>query len=63
MDLEQHGKTLMLLKKSSKQARSGFKRKRLSVAGTYQEIKAKGAPPPSTAPFQVGWSRSISPRG
>lgn len=38
-----HGKTLMLLKKNSKRARSGFKRKKLSVAGSYQEIKAKGA--------------------
>ena len=37
-----HGKTLMLLKKSSKRARSGFKRKKLNVAGSYQEIKAKG---------------------
>ena len=33
---------LMLLKKNSKRARSGFKRKKLSVAGSYQEIKAKG---------------------
>jgi hypothetical protein len=32
----------MLLKKSSKRARSGFKRKKLTVAGSYQEIKAKG---------------------
>ena len=32
----------MLLKKNSKRARSGFKRKNLSVAGSYQEIKAKG---------------------
>jgi hypothetical protein len=38
----------MLLKKSSKQARSGFKRKKLSVAGTYQEIKSKGIPPQQT---------------
>ena len=37
-----HGKTLMLLKKSSKRARSRFKRKKLNVAGFYQEIKAKG---------------------
>ena len=49
----------MLLKKQSKQARSGFKRKKLSVAGSYQEIKAKGGqmmasnpqpPKPPTAP-------------
>ena len=32
----------MLLKKSSKRARSDFKRKKLTVAGSYQEIKAKG---------------------
>ena len=32
----------MLLKKSSKRARFGFKRKNLTVAGSYQEIKAKG---------------------
>ena len=32
----------MLLKKSSKRARSCFKRKKLTVAGSYQEIKAKG---------------------
>ena len=32
----------MLLKKSSKRARSGFKRKKLTVAGSYQEIKVKG---------------------
>jgi hypothetical protein len=33
---------LMLLKKNSKRARSGFKRKKLNLAGSYQEIKAKG---------------------
>jgi len=38
----------MLLRKSSKQARSGFKRKKLSVSGTYQEIKSKGLPPQQT---------------
>ena len=32
----------MLLKKNSKRARSGFKRKKLGVTGSYQEIKAKG---------------------
>ena len=32
----------MLLKKNSKRARSGFKRKKLNLAGSYQEIKAKG---------------------
>ena len=32
----------MLLKKQSKKAKAGFKRKKLTVAGTYQEIKAKG---------------------
>jgi hypothetical protein len=32
----------MLLKKCSKRARSGFKRKKLNLAGSYQEIKAKG---------------------
>lgn len=44
----------MLLKKNSKRARSGFKRKKLNLAGSYQEIKAKGGmemapqPKPST---------------
>ena len=37
-----HGEMLKLLKKSSKRARSGFKRKNLNVAESYQEIKAKG---------------------
>ena len=32
----------MLLKKSSKRARYGFKRNKLTVSGSYQEIKAKG---------------------
>ena len=32
----------MLLKKSSKRARSGFKRKKLNLAGADQESKAKG---------------------
>jgi hypothetical protein len=34
----------MLLKKSSKRSRSGFKQKKLNLAGSYQEIKAKGGP-------------------
>ena len=33
----------MLLKQKSKKAKAGFKRKRLDVAGTYQEIKVKGS--------------------
>ena len=32
----------MLLKKSSKRARSGFKWKNLTVAGSYKLIKVKG---------------------
>jgi len=32
----------MILKKSSKRARPGFKLKKLTVAGSYQEMKAKG---------------------
>ena len=32
----------MLLKKQSKPARSGYKRKKLSVAGSYQKIKTRG---------------------
>ena len=32
----------MLLKQKSKKAKAGFKRKKLDVAGTYQEIKVKG---------------------
>ena len=40
--LGHHGKTLSLLKKNSKKARVGFKRKKLSVAGSYQEIKGRG---------------------
>jgi hypothetical protein len=31
-----------LLKKNSKKARVGFKRKKLNVAGSYQEIKGRG---------------------
>jgi len=31
----------MLVKKSSKRAMSDFKRKKLTVAGSYQEIKVK----------------------
>jgi hypothetical protein len=41
----------MLLKRSSKPAHQGFKRKRLDVMGTFQEVKAKigqGALPPGT---------------
>ena len=33
----------MLLKQKSKKAKAGFKRKKLDVAGTYQEIKVKGS--------------------
>jgi len=32
----------MLLKRDSKPANKGFKRKKLSVMGTYSEVKAKG---------------------
>ena len=32
----------MLLKKNSKLARSGFKWKKLNLAGSYQEIKVRG---------------------
>ena len=32
----------MLLEKSFKRGRSGFKLKKLNVAGSYKEIKAKG---------------------
>ena len=44
----------MVLKKSSKRARSGFKWKKLNLACSYQEIKARGGlkmaahPKPST---------------
>jgi hypothetical protein len=48
----------MLLKKSSKRARSGFKRKKLNLAGSYQEIKAKGgsmmAPQPKPSALAQG---------
>ena len=40
--LGHHGKELMLLKRDSKPANKGFKRKKLSVMGTYSEVKAKG---------------------
>ena len=46
-----HGKTLMLLKKSSKKAPQGFKRKRLDVMGSFTEVKAKigqGSLPPGS---------------
>ena len=41
----------MLLKKSSKKVHQGFKRKKLDVMGSFQEVKAKiGQPalPPSS---------------
>ena len=48
----------MLLKKNSKRARSGFKRKKLNLAGSYQEIKAKGglkmAPKPKLSALAQG---------
>ncbi len=34
------GKTLMLLKKASKPAHRGFKRKKINPLGSYQEIKS-----------------------
>jgi hypothetical protein len=37
--VEHHGKQLMLLKKGSKPANKGFKRKKLDVKGTYAQIK------------------------
>ena len=40
----------MLLKKSSNRARSGFKLKKLTVAGSYQEIKANGGAMMSSNP-------------
>ena len=41
----------MLLKRSSKPAHQGFKRKRLDIMGTFQEVKAKigQAPLPPTS--------------
>ena len=36
-----HGKTLTLLKKGSKKAPQGFKRKKMDVMGSFQEVKAK----------------------
>jgi hypothetical protein len=33
------GKTLMLLKKQSKVAKSGFKRKKMGTLGSFREIK------------------------
>lgn len=38
----------MLLKRSSKPAHQGFKRKRLDVMGTFQEVNGQGALPPGT---------------
>jgi hypothetical protein len=39
--LGHHGTGLMLLKKSSKPAHQGFKRKKLDVMGSFAEIKTK----------------------
>ena len=51
----------MLLKKSSKRSRSCFKRKKLTVAGSYQEINAKGgvmmAPNPKPSSLAQGSAR------
>jgi hypothetical protein len=50
-DLGHHGKTVMLLKKSSKKVHQGFKRKKLEVMGSFSEVKAKigqGSLPPSS---------------
>ena len=44
----------MLLKKSSKRARSGCKRKKLTVAGSYQEIKARGMMAANPKPSALG---------
>lgn len=38
----------MLLKKASKRARSGFKRKKLDVKGTYQQISSSRILPNSS---------------
>jgi len=37
--IESPGRTLHLLKTASKAGRSGFKRKKLSVLGSYKEVK------------------------
>jgi hypothetical protein len=37
--IESPGRTLHLLKSASKAGRSGFKRKKLSVLGSYKEVK------------------------
>jgi hypothetical protein len=52
----------MLLKKSSKRARSGFKRKKLTVAGSYQEIKAKGGAMMAANPSHLLWVRAALAR-
>ena len=52
----------MLLKKSSKRARSGFKRKKLTVAGSYQEIKAKGGAMMASNPSLLLWFRAAPVR-
>ena len=49
--LGHHGSQLMLLKQGSKPANKGFKRKKLDVKGTYQQIKVgggQGQPRPSS---------------
>lgn len=37
--IESPGRTLHLLKSASKAGRSGFKRKKLTVLGSYKEVK------------------------
>ena len=51
INLGHHGSQLMLLKQGSKPAIKGFKRKKLDVKGTYQQIKVgggQGQPIPSS---------------
>ena len=40
-NLGHHGKTLMLLKNSSKKVNQGFKCKKLDIMGSFAEVKAK----------------------
>ena len=51
--LGHHGTGLMLLKKSSKPAHQGFKRKKLDVMGSFTEIKAKLGQAPLPGGFRM----------
>ena len=62
-DLGHHGKTLMLLKKSSKKVHQGFKRKKLDIMGSFAEVKVKiGQGPLASSNRMAGVNSGNPPR-